>query len=286
MGRFLGAARGEAVSVVIPAYNSGAVVAEAIESVYAQTVLPGEVVVVDDGSTDDTPLILRQFEGRPGFSSLRKPNGGEASARNAGVERATGEYIAFLDHDDLWFPEKLERQLGQFDPGWGMSFTAYELMTDTPSEVWTYEAWDPDPRPVLRLLENTCAIHTCSTTLLRRDALKRVGAFEHVSPYGTDWLMWLRFAAAGNKIGYLPEPMSKWRRHRKNTFTYDQGLLLEVACTVADLYGDRRFRAWRRLLAAVYEHEHGDRRRARQRILQAAQIRPLSIRPGWVRLLV
>src|SRR3954452_17033481 len=114
------------VSAVVPAYNSGELVAEAIESIYAQTTPPDEVIVVDDGSTDHTPEVLLRFEGRPGFQWHRKTNGGEASARNAGVELARGEFVAFLDHDDRWRPEKLERQLASFDANWGMSFTWLE----------------------------------------------------------------------------------------------------------------------------------------------------------------
>lgn len=274
------------VSAVIPVYNSSEFVADAIESVYAQTVRPTEVIVVDDGSTDDTPQVLSQFEGRPGFILIRRPNQGEASARNAGVERATGEYIAFLDHDDLWRPQKLERQLAQFDPAWGMSFTAYEHTTVPRSELVAYEKWDTDPLAVLRLLEGFPVLRTCSTWLFRSDALRRVGPFETVLPFGTDWLMGLRFATAGNKIGYLPEPLTMYRWHGTNLSRNDDGRYWDCGCAVFDIYGGRRVRAFRRLLVAVYAHEHGDRRRARRRIIEAARIRPLSVRPGWVRFLV
>jgi glycosyltransferase involved in cell wall biosynthesis len=273
------------VSAVIPVYNSGEFAAEAIESVYAQTVLPGEVIVVDDGSTDDTPTILERFDGRPGFILIQKPNGGEASARNAGVARASGEYIAFLDHDDLWRPHKLERQLGQFDPGWGMSFTAYEVTKAGSSELVVHEAWDPDPQVVLKLLEGWAILRTCSTWLIRRDELTRMDPFVDVSPFGTDWLMALRFVAAGNKVGYLPEALAEKRVHGQN-LSGDEPGVLDCACAVFDLYGDPNLRAWRRLLAAEYAHEHGDRRRARRRLLEAARIRPLSIRPGWIRLML
>ena len=275
-----------AVSAVIPVYNSSAFVAAAIESVYAQTALPGEVIVVDDGSTDDTPAVLRQFEGRPGFVLVRKANGGEASARNAGVERATGVYIAFLDHDDLWQPEKLERQLAQFDPAWGMSFTAYEQMTNSHSELVVYQTWDPDPRVVRRLLERSSAIKTCSTTLVRRAALKRVPPFESVVPHGTDYLMWLRFVAAGNKVGYLPEPLTLYRWHGDNLSNHDWATHLECVCKVFDLYGDRDARLRWHLEAAWYAYETGERQRLRKHLVQAARIRPSVCRPGWIRLML
>jgi glycosyltransferase involved in cell wall biosynthesis len=274
------------VSAVMPVYNGADFVADAIESIYSQTVPPAEVIVVDDGSTDGTPAILRRFEGRPGFRSIRKPQGGEASARNAGVELATEEYVAFLDHDDLWRPLKLERQLAEFDPGWGMSFTAHEHAATTGSEVWRHEAWDPDPEAVTDLLVESCAVRPVSTVVVRRDALKRVGAFEQVSPFGDDWLMWLRFAAAGNPIGYLPEPLTEYRWHGNNMSSNEQGEYFDAACVVFDRYGDRQLRARWRLAAAVYAHNHQDPKRARKRILEAAWVRPWAVRPGWMRLLL
>src|SRR5690242_8557747 len=277
------------VSVVVPAYNRGEGIAETIESIYAQTRLPDEVIVVDDGSTDDTPEVIRRFDERPGFRSIRKPNGGEASARNAGVELAGGDYVAFLDHDDLWKPEKLERQLATFDPSWSMSFTWLEYETTAgvaPTTYFRYESWDPEPGAVLSRLERWCAVGPPSTVLVRRDALLRIAPFERVRPFGDDWLMWLRFARAGYLIGYLPEPLAVYRWHGGNLSIDDRGQSFDAACAVFDRYGDPRLRVWRRLLAAIYAHEHGDRPRARRRLAEAARIRPWSIRPGWLRLLV
>jgi glycosyltransferase involved in cell wall biosynthesis len=277
------------VSAVLPVYNGAQYVAEAIESVYAQTVLPTEVIVVDDGSTDGTPRIIEQFEGRPGFRSVRTPNGGPGSARNVGVEQATGEYVAFLDHDDLWRPTKLERQLAEFEPTWGMSFTAYERTNTTTSGVTTseltcHESWDPEPRAVISRLARSSATGTPSTVLVKRDALHRVGPFEDVS-FGEDWLMWLRFARAGNPVGYLAEPLTEYRWHGENRSKDEHGAFFDCACQVFDLYGDRRLQAWWRLLAAIDAHERKDGQGARQRIFEAARIRPWSVRPGWAKLL-
>ena len=274
-----------AVSAVIPVYNGADLVAEAIESVYSQTALPSEVIVVDDGSTDGTPDILRQFEDQPGFRAVHKPNGGEASARNAGVQKAGGEFIAFLDHDDLWRQEKLERQLAAFHPAWGMSFTAHERTTPTTSEHVAHQDWDPDPRVVLARLEHGPALGPPSTWLIRRDALRLVRPFAQIDPFGTDWLMGLRLAAAGNEVGYLPEPLTAYRLHERN-MSDDEVAFFDCVCGVFDLYGDRRLRAWWRLHAAMYAHEHDNPGKARRRVVQAARIRPRSIRPGWGRLLL
>lgn len=97
------------VSVVIPTYNYGHFVAEALESVLAQTFRPHEIVVVDDGSTDNTREVLAPYMGRVKY--IHKKNGGLSAARNTGILAATGDWIALLDSDDTWLPQKLEKQV-------------------------------------------------------------------------------------------------------------------------------------------------------------------------------
>jgi hypothetical protein len=110
-------------------------------------------------------------------------------------------------------------------------------------EVVAYETWDPDPRVVIALLERVAAIKTLSTTLIRRDALQQVPPFENVSPFGTDWLWELRFVAAGHKVGYVPEPLTRYRMQGQNLSSDDHGESFDSACAVFDLYRDRRLRA-------------------------------------------
>lgn len=100
------------VSVIIPAYRAAATIGRAVQSVLAQTVRPDEILVIDDGSPDDLAAALAEFGDR--VTLIRKANGGAASARNLGIERATGDFIAFLDADDYWSPTKLEQQLRIF----------------------------------------------------------------------------------------------------------------------------------------------------------------------------
>ena len=114
------------VSVIIPTYNYGRFLAEAIASVQRQTVQDLEIIVVDDGSTDETPAVLSAIR-EPRLRSLRIANGGISAARNTGLELATGEYLAFLDADDRWVPDKLERQLAlmESEPGLGLVFSNF-----------------------------------------------------------------------------------------------------------------------------------------------------------------
>src|ERR1044072_212389 len=100
------------VSVVIPTYNSGPYLLEAIDSLLAQTLLPSEIIVVDDGSSDDTPARLKDYRGRIRY--IYQENMGVSAARNRGIEAANGDFIAFLDADDIWHPRKLEFQMETF----------------------------------------------------------------------------------------------------------------------------------------------------------------------------
>src|SRR5689334_17741383 len=117
------------ISIVVTAYNSGSFLDAAVASVYAQTVAPAEVIVVDDGSTDDTGDRLRRLASTlpASFTYKTKRHGGIASALNLGIGVAAGDYVAFLDHDDTWHPRKLERQVQHLasSPELALSFTGY-----------------------------------------------------------------------------------------------------------------------------------------------------------------
>ncbi len=113
------------VSVVIPAYNARVFLAETLASVFAQTLPPAEIIVVDDGSTDDTAGIARDL----GVTVISRANGGISAARNAGIRAARGEYVALLDADDLWMPEKLEVQLAALAVAAVPSFSFTDFQT-------------------------------------------------------------------------------------------------------------------------------------------------------------
>ena len=121
------------VSVVIPAYNYAHFVGEAIESVLAQTYEDFEVLVIDDGSTDNTREVVQAYVDKDNrVRYVYKDNAGLSAARNTGIEIATGAYIAFLDADDLWTCEKLERTMERFaklGPGWGLVATLRSVTT-------------------------------------------------------------------------------------------------------------------------------------------------------------
>ena len=97
------------ITVIIPAYNSVKSIRRAIDSILAQTLKDYEIIVIDDGSTDGTGKIIKEYSNAVSYNY--QENAGVCAARNAGIEKARGQWIAFLDHDDYWQPDKLERQM-------------------------------------------------------------------------------------------------------------------------------------------------------------------------------
>lgn len=290
---------GDAVSVIIPVHNGADMVADAVTSVYAQTELPGEVLVINDGSTDGTAEVLDHLSRAlpPSFRWLTTPNSGEAETRNRGIAATKGNLIAFLDHDDTWFPARLERQLEQLeaDPGLAMSFTAYRRDETCASTDVVKDSWDPDPSVVFELLLRSCAVGPPSTALMRREILEDLGGFDAELDLGCDWQMWLEIAAAGLKIGYLPEVLVSYRWHGANR-SRDELRYYETACAIFDVFFKRPrpkeiaerspvIRARWHALAAEHAISVGDVARSRRHILTAAKTRPSAIRPGWIRML-
>ncbi|MCZ7606475.1 MAG: glycosyltransferase [Planctomycetota bacterium] len=132
---------GDLVSVIIPTFNRAARMPVAVRSVLAQTWRPLEIVVVDDGSPDDTPQVLRGLEPEvtaagaiPRF--IRQQNGGAAGARNTGMKAATGQWIAFLDDDDRWYPHKLAAQMARLAETGADACSAVALLVEPGASTW------------------------------------------------------------------------------------------------------------------------------------------------------
>jgi len=182
------------VSVVIPTYNSAHFLREAIASVDAQQ-WPGlEIIVVDDGSTDETEAVVNALSRRGDVRFLRQENAGAASARNLGIAAASGDWVAFLDVDDLWLPGKLAAQFAELEKRANaiFSYTDVTLRLAT-GETSNLECGEAD-QPLLTQLLGGNLIATPSV-VVRRDCLHQVGLFDTSLRTGEDWNMWLRLAA-------------------------------------------------------------------------------------------
>lgn len=183
------------ISVVIPTYNAERTILETIESVLKQTFQDFELIVIDDGSTDQTVRLLQTVEDHR-LQVFSYPNSGAAIARNRGIAHSTGEYISFIDSDDLWTPDKLEFQFSalQKNPHAGLAYSWTCNMTATadqffPTPKFLYQG---DVYPHLLVVNFLCCGSNC---LIRRSAIEAVGEFDSTLKAAEDWDYWLRLAA-------------------------------------------------------------------------------------------
>ncbi len=255
------------VSAVIPCYNYGKYLARAIDSILAQTHPVAEILVVDDGSSDNTREVATSFGDRVRY--IFQANAGRAAARNHGIREATGDWIALLDADDWWLPDKIELQAKALEarPDAVVVYTSVRCQyPDGSSTRW--EAGDPDRLwPALRF--GNCITGSASAALIRRDVLVAEGAFDESLRECEDWDCWVRlarkypFAAAPDAVTVLmiwPGSASAQNdRMLANTKKLMDKTLL------ADLSGWRRFlwrhRIWSAALfgAAINARQQGRR---------------------------
>lgn len=202
------------VSVIIPAYRAAAYVSEALDSVLAQAGSNVEVIVINDGSPD-TPSLERALEPyRDRIVYLKQKNGGVSSARNAGIMAARGEWLAFLDADDVWMPNYLEAQLAfvRAHPGTDMVFPNSVYFGETLAGRCTMDRLPLDGEiTFLKTLSGDCTITYCA--LVRRDVVMRAGLFDTTLRGSEDFNLWLRILRLGGRIAYQRTPLHRYRRH-------------------------------------------------------------------------
>lgn len=191
---------------------------EALESVANQTFRDFEVVVVDDKSPRDISPILAHIDGLPGLRCIRnESNMGHARSRNTGVEATKAEYVAFLDHDDLWMPDKLALQMEQFEktPEAGMVFCSVELFGSHVRKLAVYEANIPERPSFLWLIRHGNCIITASAVLIKRSILLDIGLFDHRYTTWDDFDAWLKIVRK-HPIVYMREKLALYRLHALN----------------------------------------------------------------------
>jgi GT2 family glycosyltransferase len=206
------------VSVVIPAYNAANYIHSTVASVLAQTYHDYELIVVDDGSTDATREVLQVFGQQ--LKYIYQKNQERSAARNTGIRAASGELIAFLDSDDLWHPEKLERQVVALDeyPTAVLTYCQAAYMNHLGEPVSRFGNWidrNDEAETVLadRSRELFVGDVVCgggSTPMVRRIIIDRVGFFDLNLTYPEDWDYWARLSRIGPFV-YIPEPLVRYR---------------------------------------------------------------------------
>lgn len=258
------------VSVVIPAYNAAWCVAKAIDSVLAQDYCDFELIVVDDGSTDDTAAVLAAYG--DAIRVIRKPNGGLSSARNAGIAAARGEFIAFLDADDWWLPGKLRLQMSSMRQNANIGFSSTTARVVDPDgnlvNIWACAHWDG---PFLTHLfgSNADVAGSGSAVIARRSLFDQVGGFDETLRSLEDIDMWMRLAAV-SEYACMEEPLTVILK-RPDSMSRNLEVMREAALAVMTKNRSLLPRSlqgayWRACLAGV----HGDyakwRYRAGQRL--------------------
>ena len=201
------------VSVIIACYNGAAYLADAIQSVLDQTYEEFEIIVVDDGSTDNTPAVAGGFDD-PRVRYIRQENKGRSNARNTGINASRGRYVAFLDADDLFLPHKLEVQVRYLDecPAVGLAAGGHAYVDAAGTPLHEVHPWRAHTDLGLQawLLGCLAAIHA---TLVRREWLERVGGFDETLHRAEDWDLWLRLAHAGCPRAWVEQVVCCYRMH-------------------------------------------------------------------------
>lgn len=213
------------ISVIIPAYNAQDFIGEAIESVQSQNITDLQIIVVDDGSTDGT--AEKVSHGYPNVTLVHKQNGGAATARNAGIASAQGDYIAFLDADDLWLPGKLSVQyqhlkthpdiqlvctrFARWDQNADGTYPPLDRLIAEAEAIPEGELEDHLSGWVYHKLLLSCYVWT-STVMMRRSLLAKIGNFDESLRLGQDYDFWLR-ASRITQIHTLRRPMALYRQH-------------------------------------------------------------------------
>jgi glycosyltransferase involved in cell wall biosynthesis len=204
------------VSVIIPNYNYAQYLPQALDSVVAQTYPNVEIIVVDDGSTDESHAILRKYRDR--IRLFQQHREGVSVARNRGAQESKGELIAFLDADDLWLPTKLERQVAKFieDPDIGLVHCGWEAIDKSgvvsDPHLDGMDGWVAKELLLLR----RPAVHVVgSGAVVTRDVFEKIGGFDTRLSTSADWDFSYRVAIS-RRVAFVPEVLVQYRQHGTN----------------------------------------------------------------------
>jgi glycosyltransferase involved in cell wall biosynthesis len=214
------------VSVIVPVYNGAKFIAETLETILAQTISPAEVIVVNDGSTDNTPSIVEKFG--DSVTLIHTPNGGQATARNIGASSAYGNWLSFCDADDLWLPTKIEKQLRLANeaPDISCVLTDYADITYgvvanrshfsyAPKDFWApeqHQAGFVVRQPITGKL-TTFQPGIASTPIVKRDFFREVGGFDVEAQHWAEDTCFHFRCLSVVPFGVVPEVLMHYRRH-------------------------------------------------------------------------
>lgn len=282
------------VSVIIPTYNGGKYICQTIESVLNQTFSDIEILVVDDGSSEDLSVLLQPYAGQ--IQYIYKNNSGPADTRNAGIKLSRGKYIALLDHDDLWHRDKLKVQveLLEKNPLCALVYS-YPTLIDGDDRIIPHERPTrfPSGRVFLDFLQRNW-ITTFSAALFKREILDTVGLLDD-SPQALicdDYDLWLRIADVAEVI-FAPGDLVQYRVHAGNLakkhdqhlsadlFVFEKALansktLQNDPSRIGAIRTEHLYHKYRRF-AFIYYYKAGDVTKARQLLWKMIRLKPQEI---------
>jgi glycosyltransferase involved in cell wall biosynthesis len=243
------------VSAIIPAFNAEAYVADAIESVLAQTYQPIECIVVDDGSSDRTAAVVQSFS--PKVRLLQQQNAGPSEARNRGAAAARGEYLAFLDSDDRWLPERVQAQIA-----------ALRRMPAIAAVVCGTKVVDERLRPIGAIVQDPTLtaddlllcrgvmVSTGSNLLIRGQYFEELGGFDTRLRGSEDWALTLSLVGRG-QLTSIPDPLVEYRVHGSNTSASAERLERDMLQAYGQIFRDPSIPSeWRVLRRRAYANLH------------------------------
>lgn len=210
-------------SIIIPAFNAEHYVRSAIESAIVQTHPAVEVVLVDDGSTDATEHIMKKYQSHPRVRMFSEPNKGLAAARNAGIRISRGEYVCFLDADDMYLPHKVARQVATLEEysDYGVCYSDLFHFSDAEPPTYYHHRYTYPSGDVFRDLLEKQLINPV-TVMARREVFDQFGTFNETYACAEDWDLWLRWAWANVKFCFLNEKLALYRIRTHGNLTAAQ----------------------------------------------------------------
>jgi len=287
------------VSVVIPTYNRSALLEVALQSVLAQDYADLEIIVVDDGCTDDTAQVVAKYGSRVKY--VKQENSGLPGARNTGIRTATGEYLCFLDDDDFYLPGKVRKQACYLDAHPELDIVACQhVLTDESGQFTEWSGTIPEGEVFHRFLLEGCFV-TSGGPLVRRSVYERVGLFDEQSKGSEDWDMWLRISGAGYRFGCVQEPLYAYRQYsvkRGNMSSRGTGVESGQVTLLTKIFAHREigpqiahlrnqaFAMMRARLSSIY-YVAGDWDNASRNLGEAVRLYPSAFAstPQWLNML-
>lgn len=197
------------VSVIIPTYNREQLLGRAIQSVLAQTYQDFELIIVDDGSTDNTERLVKSFNSEKIRYIWHRENKGTSAARNTGIQSAKGDYIALQDSDDEWLPDKLEKQMRAFataPPEVGIVYSGFHMIITNKRKYKPSPSITPKDGDIFSSILKGEYLVSPQTTVVKRECFERAGMFDEALSSIEDWELFLRFSKH-YQFKYINEPL-------------------------------------------------------------------------------